>query len=221
MKQTILLIEDNLDIMKINCSALAMRGYRILEAVSIEQGQALLGQETFDLIILDIILPDGSGLDFCEKVRKKSEIPILFLSALGENQDIINGLTRGGDDYLPKPYGLEVLLARVNALLRRTCHKPEAVITIGELSLNTFTRRAMIGGEDILLTPKEFAILLYLVQNAGEKVPAEQLYEAAWGQPMMEDANAVRVAVSRLRDKIELCGLRIETVWGRGYRLKR
>lgn len=220
MKQTILLIEDNLDIMKINCSALAMCGYRILEAASIEQGQALLGQETFDLIILDIILPDGSGLDFCDKVRKKSEIPILFLSALGENQDIVIGLTRGGDDYLPKPYGLEVLLARVNALLRRTCHKPEAVITIGELSLNTFTRRAMIGGEDILLTPKEFAILLYLVQNAGEKVPAEQLYEVAWGQPMMEDANAVRVAISRLRDKIESCGLRIETVWGRGYRLK-
>lgn len=221
MSQTILLIEDNQDIMKINRSVLAMRGYRVLEAASIELGQALLKQEAFDLIILDILLPDGSGLDFCETVRKSNEVPILFLSALGENRDIVDGLARGGDDYLSKPYDLEVLLARVVALLRRAGHKPVAVITIGELTMNTITRRTMVSGEDILLTPKEFAILLYLVQNAGEEVQAEQLYEAAWGQPMVEDANAVRVAVSRLREKIQPSGIHIETVRGMGYRLEK
>lgn len=221
MSQTILLIEDNQDIMKINRSVLAMRGYRVLEAASIELGQALLKQEAFDLIILDILLPDGNGLDLCEKVRKSSDVPILFLSALGENRDIVDGLTRGGDDYLSKPYDLEVLLVRVKALLRRAGHKPEAVFTIGELTVNTITRRAMIGSEDILLTPREFAILLYLVRNKGCEVEAEHLYEAAWGQPMTEDANAVRVAVSRLREKIRPSGIHIETVRGMGYRLKK
>lgn len=222
MNQTILLMEDNPDIMKVNRLALAMRGYRVLEAVSIEQGQALLEQEILDLIILDVLLPDGSGLDFCEKVREKnSAVPIMFLSALYENQDIVEGLTRGADDYLPKPYDLEVLLARVDALLRRTAHKPEAVITIGELTLNAITRRTEISGEDILLTPKEFAILLCLVQNAGDEVQSEELYRTAWGKPMAENANAVRVNVSRLRDKIWPSGLRIETVRGVGYRLKK
>lgn len=221
MNQTILLMEDNPDIMKVNRLALAMHGYRVLEAASIEQGQALLEQELLDLIILDVLLPDGSGLDFCEKVRENSAVPILFLSALCEYRDIVEGLTRGADDYLPKPYDLEVLLARVDALLRRTAHKPEAVITVGELTLNAITRRTKISGEDILLTPKEFAILLCLVQNAGDEVQSEELYRAAWGKPMAENANAVRVNVSRLRDKILPSGLRIETVRRVGYRLKK
>lgn len=221
MNQTILLMEDNPDIMKVNRLALAMRGYRVLEAASIEQGQALLEQELLDLIILEVLLPDGSGLDFCEKVRENSAVPILFLSALCENRGIIDGQTRGADDYLPKPYDLEVLLARVDALLRRTAHKPEAVITVGELTLNAITRRTKISGEDILLTPKEFAILLCLVQTPGDEVQSEELYRAAWGKPMAENANAVRVNVSRLRDKIWPSGLRIETVRGVGYRLKK
>ncbi|WP_099205390.1 response regulator transcription factor [Scatolibacter rhodanostii] len=222
MSQKILLLEDNPDILKINRSVLEMRGYQILEAVSIEQGCALLEQEIPDLLILDILLPDGNGLDFCEAVRKNSNLPILFLSALGQNQDIVNGFSRGCDDYLPKPYDLDVLLARVDALLRRAGQKPDTIVVTGSLILDTVSQRATVANdEDILLTPKEFAILLYLVQKEGYEVPPEQLYEAAWGQPMGEDANAVRVAISRLREKIKPSEFQIETERGIGYRLKK
>lgn len=219
MNQTILLVEDNPYITKINRSALSMHNYRVLEARTIEQGRKLLERENPSLIILDILLPDGNGLSFCEEVRKKRGVPILFLSALGENRDIVDGLMRGGDDYLPKPYDLNVLLARVEALLRRAGQKPEAVMTVGALTLDMVSQRAQVKGEDIALTPKEFTILLYLTQNKGCEVQTERLYEAAWGQPMADDPNAVRVTVSRLRNKIEPADLQIAAVRGSGYRL--
>lgn len=217
MKQTILLIEDNSDIMKINSSALTMRGYRVLEAETLEKSRALLEIERPDLIILDVMMPDGDGLNFCEEVREKSDLPILILSALNENQDIVNGLMRGGDDYLPKPYDLDVLLARVGALLRRVGRATETVLTRGTLTLDTVSQRALVNGKDTLLTPKEFAIILCLVRNEGRKIQTEQLYQAAWGQPMAEDTNAVKINVSRLRKKIEPTGFTIAFVRGAGY----
>lgn len=217
----ILLIEDNRDIMKINRSTLTMHGYYILEAETMEQGREILKKENVDLIILDIMLPDGSGLDFCEELRRDSDIPILFLSALVKNQDIVNGLIKGGDDYLTKPYDLDVLVARVKALLRRVLRKPEPVITVDSMTLNTISQRVTVNGKDITLAPKEFAILLYLVQNEGHIAQAQQLYEAAWGQPMMDDPNAVRVAVSRLRKKIEPDGFKISIIRGLGYRFEK
>lgn len=217
MKQIILLIEDNPHIMKINRAALTRRGYRVVGAETIEKGRALLEHENPDLLILDIMMPDGNGLIFCEEVRKKSTLPILFLSALTENQDIVNGLMRGGDDYLPKPYNLDVLLARVEALLRRTRRTIETVLTRGVLTLNTVSQCVLVNGEDILLTPKEFAILLYLVQNEGREIQMEQLYEEAWGKPMGDDTSAVKTTVSRLRKKIETSGFTIVFARGAGY----
>lgn len=221
MKQTILLVEDNPDIIKINRTALDMSGYRVLVAGTLEQGRGLLEQEHPDLIILDILLPDGSGLSFCEEVRKTSGMPILFLSALGENRDIVNGLLRGGDDYLPKPYDLDVLLARVEALLRRTGNGAETIVTRGALTMDTVSQCVMVNGIDILLTPKEFAILLYLVQNEGHEVQTELLYKAAWRRPMANDTRAVKTAVSRLRKKIEPAGFQINFVRGAGYRFEK
>lgn len=217
MKQTILLIENNPDVMKINRVALTMRGYRVLEAETIGKGRTLLGIERPDLIILDIVMPDGNGLILCEEVRKKSDTPILILSALNENHDIVNGLMRGGDDYLPKPYDMSVLLARVEALLRRCRRATETVLTRGDLTLDTVSQRALVNGKDALLTPKEFAILLCLVRSEGRELQTNRLYEAAWGQPMGDDTNAVKIAVSRLRKKIEPTGFKIDVVRGAGY----
>jgi len=217
MNLTILLVEDNPDIMKINRSALAMRGCRVLEAETVEQGRELMEKENPDLIILDILLPDGNGLDFCEELRKDNNVPILFLSALGGNQDIVNGLIKGGDDYLPKPYDLDVLLARVEALLRRAGRKPEAVITVGALTLDTVSQRVTLNGEDIVLAQKEFALLLLFTQNEDKIMSAEYIYKNAWGQPMAGDKNAVRMAISRLRGKIEPSGYDISAIRGKGY----
>lgn len=108
------------------------------------QGRKLLEQENPSLIILDILLPDGNGLSFCDEIREKSDLPILFLSALGENGDIVNGLLRGGDDYLPKPYDLEVLLARVETLLRRAGRQVVTTIARGTLTLNTVSQFALV-----------------------------------------------------------------------------
>lgn len=221
MNQTILLVEDNPDIIKINRYALTMRGYRVLEARTIEQGRELLERENPNLIILDILLPDGSGLSLCEEIRKNSGLPILFLSALGENQNIVDGLLRGGDDYLPKPYDLDVLLARVEALLRRVVCGTEVIVRRGALTLDTVSQCAMVNGRDILLTPKEFAILLYFVRNEGREVKAEQLYKAAWRQPMKNDTRAVKTAVSRMRKKLEPTGMQITFERGAGYRFKK
>jgi len=221
MNQNILLVEDNQDIMKINRSTLTMCGYHILEAQTLVQGHEILKKENVDLIILDIMLPDGSGLEFCEELRQVSDVPILFLSALVKNQDIVNGLIKGGDDYLTKPYDLDVLIARVEALLRRVLRKPEAVISVGSITLNTISQQVMVNGRDITLTPKEFAILLYLVQNEGHIVQARRLYEAAWGQPMADDPNAVRVAVSRLRKKVEPAGVEISIIRHLGYQFEK
>lgn len=220
MNQTILLVEDNPDILKINGMALTMRGYRVLEAGTIMQGRKLLEQENPSLIILDILLPDGNGLSFCDEIREKSDLPILFLSALGENGDIVNGLLRGGDDYLPKPYDLEVLLARVETLLRRAGRQVVTTIARGTLTLNTVSQFALVNGRDILLTPKEFAILLHLVRNEGREVQAEQLYQAAWRQPMAKDDRAVKTAISRLRKKIQPANFQIVFVRGTGYRFE-
>lgn len=220
MNKTILLVEDNPDITKINGMALTMKGYRVLEAGTIKQGRELLEQENPSLIILDILLPDGNGLSFCEEVREKNSLPILFLSALGENRDIVKGLLRGGDDYLPKPYDLEVLLARVDTLLRRAGSQVVTTIARGNLTLDTVSQFALVNGKDILLTPKEFAILLHLVRNEGREVQAERLYQAAWRQPMAKDDRAVKTAISRLRKKIRPTNFQIVFVRGTGYRFE-
>lgn len=115
---TVLLVEDNPHIMKINSETLTMRGYEVLQATTAAQCMELLKWHAADLIVLDIMLPDGNGVDICKDLKKNYHIPILFLSALGENQDIINGLRAGGDDYLAKPYDLEVFVARVETRLR-------------------------------------------------------------------------------------------------------
>lgn len=176
MNHTILLIEDNPDILKINRTALTMSDdYRVLEAKTLEQGKKLLDQECPDLLILDVLLPDGNGLALCKEIRAGSDFLILFLSALGENRDIINGLASGVDDYLPKPYDLDVLLARVKALLRRVAPKPQ-IVRLGMLTFDPFSQRALINSEDILLTTKEFALLWYLIQNKEKNISARRLY---------------------------------------------
>lgn len=220
MSRTVLLVEDNRHIMKINGDTLTEAGYRVLKAETAAQARALLETEAPDLIVLDIMLPDGDGLALCRDIRGESNIPILFLSAKKESSEIIEGLRAGGDDYLPKPYDIGVLLARVEALLRRAVTSG-TVTTWGSLTLDTVSQRALVNGEDILLTPREFALLLYLVRNEGQEVHMERLYEAAWGQPMANDPNAVRIAVSRLRKKIAPAGVQITTARGVGFVLRR
>ncbi|MDL2217440.1 response regulator transcription factor [Christensenellaceae bacterium OttesenSCG-928-M15] len=221
-KFLILLVEDNEKIMEVNRRLLELHGYTVETAMNLQQAQARVKRRVPDALVLDIMLPDGSGLAFCEELRGNSGVPILFLSALGEDADVVAGLRAGGDDYLAKPYSLEVLVARIEALLRRFERQhPAPRGKLGNLVLDPASRRAYCEDADLLLTAKEFAILEMLLTNCDRFLPAAALYETAWGLDANEDVNAVKTHISRLRGKLEAAGCTMAIVSGRGkgYRL--
>jgi DNA-binding response OmpR family regulator len=201
VKTFLLLVEDNLQIVQGNERMLRWQGYETAAALTLKQARAMLAARTPDLIILDIMLPDGSGLDFIRELRRTSEVPVLLLTGLTTPQDVVRGLTAGGDDYLAKPYDFGVLLARVEALLRRAGQIPK-ILAQGALRLDILASRAYLNGNDLLLTQKEFALLLLLAQNAGRALAPEYLYETVWKQPMQTDDQAVKSTLSRLRRKL-------------------
>jgi DNA-binding response OmpR family regulator len=203
-----LLVDDNEDILDTMKQWLTVRGYGIQCASDAKSAREILaspvssGSPRPDLIVLDIILPDGSGLDLCREIRAAADVPVLFLSALGENDDIVAGLRAGGDDYMPKPFDFNVLEARIEALLRRSTRKQPKELAFGNLKLDVESRRAFFGGTDILLTPKEFVILKLLAQNMNRYVRADEIYKAAWAMEALDDLRAVRQKIYCIRKKL-------------------
>lgn len=221
-KVTILLVEDDPDILRANRMALELEGYRVLAAETLQKGREAVAREKPDLIVLDITLPDGNGLAYCRELRGVSGVRVLFLSALGTKEDTIAGLRAGGDDYIAKPYLMDELLARVEALLRRgrLFAADEALLRFGALTLNLAAHRALLHGMDLLLEPKEFALLEALVKNHDRYTTAKELYETVWGMDALEDVRTVRVRVSGIRPKLG-GAFDIESKRGDGYRLVR
>jgi DNA-binding response OmpR family regulator len=207
---------------------LTLRGYRVLSAPDAKSARGFFsspvssGSLRPDLIVLDIILPDGSGLDLCRDIRAETDIPVLFLTALGKNDDIVAGLRAGGDDYLPKPFDFNVLEARIEALLRRYGRISPEEHVFGNLKLNTESGRAFFGGTDLLLTPKEFAILKLLAQNMNRWVRADEIYKTVWTMEPMDDLRAVRQKIYCIRKKLSQCEeleVEIESERYGGYRM--
>ena len=198
---TVLLIEDNPHIMNINATALLTTDYEVLCADCLAKGDELLSVHPVDLIVLDVMLPDGDGITWCKRTKAEYSIPILFLSALGESQDIVLGLQAGGDDYLPKPYDLKVFLARVEARLRSYSRRIP-LLRVGALCLDTVAMVALLRGEDMLLTQKEFLVLLSLAKASGNVVPKDTLYSHVWRCPPSDDYRALYTVVSRLKKKL-------------------
>ena len=218
---TILLVEDNPHIMKINYTALMMEGYHILQAETAAACLQVLWEKDVDLIILDVMLPDGSGVDLCTQIKQEFEIPILFLSALGENEDIIAALRAGGDDYLTKPYDINVLIARVEARLRAV-HKEKRFLHFGPLRFDTAARRCEHADRELPLSQKEFSLLLQLARSNGQPISKEALYDNVWGMPIPEDSTAFYTTVSRLNAKLkkENIGMTIAYLRDKGYALE-
>ena len=218
---TILLVEDNPHIMKINAEALSMYGYEILQAATARECRQALRWHPVDLVVLDIMLPDGDGVDLCRELKQQYHVPILFLSALGESRDVVEGLRAGGDDYLAKPYDLEVLVARVEARLRQESAK-NRYISYGNLRLDTFSGCGYIGGKDLQLTQKEFAVLLLLVRNAEKNVSKQHVLREVWNIDSEDDNRALWTLISRLRRKLNSPESRIEisSKRGDGYTLE-
>lgn len=218
---TILLVEDNPHIMKINAQLLTLRGYQVLQAETAAQAREQLRWHPVDLIVLDILLPDGSGLELCRELKAQRPIPILFLTALGENQDVVEGLRAGGDDYLAKPYDLEVLVARIEARLR-AAQEVRRYFGYGGLKLDLLTMTGYVNGKDIQLTQKEFTALLLLARAAERKVSQEELMEALWGPDAHAESCALWTLISRLRKKLnsQESRLEISSLRGGGYLLE-
>ena len=212
--ETILLVEDETDLLLNNQEYLEKQGYSIMTAETLKAASEALSTAGIDLILLDVNLPDGSGFDYIHKLRETSDVPVIFLTSRTDKKDIIEGLGGGGCDYITKPYDLDVLGAHIAAQLRSAEQRAGVVITRGALSLDTGSQTLKVNGADTALSQREYTMLLHFVRNEGRVMRANELYEAAWGQPMANDANAVRAAVSRLRKKIKPAGYDIAD--GRG-----
>ena len=220
MSGLILLVEDNEHILYGNERMLKRRGYDVMTAMTLFEAKKRMNEAMPDAVVLDIMMPDGNGLDFMRELREESNIPILLLTGLTETEDIVRGLTDGGDDYLTKPYEFNVLLVRIEALLRRAGRLPE-VLQKGYLKLDIMSGQAFFQDEDLLLTQKDFALLLLFTQNEDKVISAEHLYEKLWKVPLIKDKQAIKSAISRLRAKLSDSGYTISAMRGEGYIFKK
>ncbi len=202
----ILVVDDEPQIRRALASILDVRGYRVLGAESAEEALSATLEQTPDLIVLDLALPDMDGLQLLKRFREWLQIPVLVLSVRTDEGDKISALENGADDYLTKPFSAGELAARINALLRRSAGSasPIPVIRIGELEIDVSKRRVLSSGSVVPLTPTEFDILAYLVSNADRVVTSNQIIEHVWGPEYVGvDKAMLRVHVSNLRKKIE------------------
>jgi DNA-binding response OmpR family regulator len=218
--RTLLLVEDERDILENNRKFFTAEGYRVLTAENLAQARDHLSKETPGAIVLDIMLPDGNGLDLLTELREAgSKIPVIMLTAWGKSSDVARGLKLGANDYMSKPFTYEVLQARVDVMFRNVEELPET-IEKGAITLNMNSMIATLHGEDILLTQKEFALLLMFIRSEGKTMSADYIYEKVWGASMADDARAVKLQVSNLRTKIKGSGYIILAIRGTGYRFE-
>lgn len=215
--KTILCVEDEPHILENNHKALADNGYNVLTAERIAEARERLARQTPDAIILDIMLPDGLGLDLLTELRAgDSKIPILLLTAWGKPSDVARGLKLGANDYLSKPFDYEVLIARVETMFRNVEQLPER-LAYGKLSFDVLSGQAFADGVDLVLKPKEYALLLLFAQNPRKILEADELYKKVWKTPLAGDKNTLQATISSLRKKINIHGFDINILRGKGY----
>lgn len=217
----ILVADDDRNIADLVRMYLAKAGYDVTIARDGDETTRLLKERPFDLLVLDIMMPGPDGLQIIRNLRKRSEMPVIFLSARSSDIDKVAGLQFGADDYVTKPFNPAELVARVQSVLRRSRTGAEPAtenIEIGELAMDVRNRRATIKGEPVTLTPKEFDLLATFARFANITLDREKLLDLVWGTSFYS-MRTVDVHIVRLRGKIEGSGLKIETVWGSGYRL--
>jgi two-component system response regulator MprA len=221
---TILLVEDRPEVLEVVRRTLASSGYIVETATDGEVGLHKALDLKPDLVILDVGLPRLDGIELAKELRARAfRAPLLMLTALDTVSDKVIGLDAGADDYLPKPFDYQELLARVKALLRRaTFRDNDVTMRVGDLTLNPLTRHVTRGDRTITLTAKEYGLLDFLMRHAGRAVTRDQISEHVWNQPFDPSSNIVDVYVSYLRQKIDDAGTGhplLHTVRGKGYQL--
>lgn len=221
----ILLLEDDKSLNRGISLKLQKEGYEVLSAFGVTEAEEVFRTNQIDLIISDITMNDGNGLDFAREVRKKSDVHILFLTALDQEVDIVNGYDVGADDYITKPFSLMVLISKVNAIMRRIESKQNGSEETGELyaediCMQSVQMKVYKGGEELNLSKKEIQLLHYFLEHPGQIISKEQILEAVWGlDGQFVDDNTVPVTISRLKKRLSSNeeGEYIKNVRGLGY----
>jgi DNA-binding response OmpR family regulator len=220
---TVLVVEDESVVREVVVKYLRREGYRTLEAGDGDAACTLVEREAPDLVVLDLMLPGTDGLAVCRWIRSRSEVPVIMLTARGEEADRIVGLELGADDYVTKPFSPRELAARVKSVLRRARQppSPDARLVFDGLELDAATREVLKSGEPLKLTAKEFDLLWFLASHPRHVFSRDQLMDRVWGYDAAVDTGTVTVHMRRLRAKTEddpSRPQRLETVWGVGYR---
>lgn len=224
MAEKILIIDDEKPTIQSVSMLLAKQGFEVFKAYCAQSGLRMAYHHQPDLVVLDVVMPTTDGWEVCKRLREMSDMPIIFLSALGSAKDIVKGLDIGADDYIVKPFDDDELVARIRARLRRS-HKPnmseELVFNRGEFRINFMNREVWVKSAHKHLTPKEFNLLAVLVRNAGRVVTRDELVTQAWGEEYSNAVDSLKLYIHYLRQKLETNSQQPEyilTSRGVGYR---
>lgn len=225
----ILVVDDEKEIADLIELFLKSEHFEVEKCFCGKDALSLIDSESFDLAILDVMLPDVSGFTLCSHIRKSHTYPVIMLTARDADTDKISGLTLGADDYMTKPFNPLELLARIKAQIRRCKQyndtaENENIIEISGLKIDNDTHKCYLFDEEIILTPTEFGILRHLMENAGKVVSMEEIFEKVWGEKFLDSNNTVTVHIRRIREKLKEPSRNpryVQTVWGVGYKIEK
>ena len=222
MAEHILLVEDEEKLARMVELELKYEGYSVEKAFDGRKGLELALSGAFDLVLLDIMLPQLSGMEVLRRLRRESQVPVIMLTARDSVVDKVSGLDSGADDYITKPFAIEELLARIRAALRTKSGRDSQMLAVGPLAMEVESRRVTVRGQEVELTKKEFDLLRHLLENKGRVLTREALLDSVWGFDFVGETNSVDVYIRLLRSKIdEAFGIKlIHTVRGVGYVIK-
>ncbi|MEH7454312.1 response regulator transcription factor [Gottfriedia acidiceleris] len=218
IERKILIVDDEQEICQLVGMYLENSGYSWDEANNGESALSKISQSNYDLLILDIMMPIMDGWTLCKKIRETSNVPVIFLTAKGEEWDKVNGLKMGADDYIVKPFSPGELIARVDAVLRRTKNSDASVLQIGQIKINEKSRNAFVSDKPLSLTLKEYDLLLFFCKHQDHVFSREQILERVWGFDYFGTARTVDTHIKTLRIKLGQDADYISTVWGVGYK---
>ena len=218
----VLMVDDEARMRKLVKDFLAIKGYKVIEAEDGEQAVDIFFKEKdIGLVILDVMMPKMDGWEVCRTLRRYSQVPIIMLTARSEERDELLGFELGVDEYISKPFSPKILVARVEAILRRSGHgEQEDVLTCGGIELNKTAHMVSVDGKNIELSFKEFELLTYFMENQGIALSREKILNHVWNYDYFGDARTIDTHVKKLRSKMGDKGDYIKTIWGMGYKFE-
>lgn len=217
----ILVIDDESRMRKLVRDFLTKKGYEVLEAANGEEAMEIFYEDKdIDLLILDVMMPKMDGWEVLKTIRLHSKVPIIMLTARGEERDELQGFDLGVDEYISKPFSPKILVARVEAILRRSNHVVGEVMNVGGIEINKAAHQVTIDGKPIELSYKEFELLTYFVENQGIALSREKILNNVWNYDYFGDARTIDTHVKKLRSKLGEKGDYIKTIWGMGYKFE-